>query len=189
MKIAIFSDAHDNIWNLKAALSAIHDCDALLYCGDLCSPFIIPLMAQRFSKDIHIVFGNNDGDTYRITQNAAGFPQVHLYGEVFKKVMDGKSFAMNHYPEIATELAKTGEFDVVCYGHDHLRHESRSGKTLLVNPGTLMGYNPKPPGGTPPEDVVPTFAIYDTGTNATAWYEVHAPDKPELIVRVTNKPG
>ena len=72
----------------------------------------------------------------------------------------GKQFAMNHYPEIARELAASQHFDVVCYGHDHQFYKGFVGKTLLINPGTLMGYNPLTK-----TSVAVTYGIYDTDTS------------------------
>jgi hypothetical protein len=36
-------------------------------------------------------------------------------------------------------LARSGQYAVVCYGHDHALHEERVNGCLLVNPGELMG--------------------------------------------------
>ncbi|MFN8541102.1 MAG: metallophosphoesterase family protein [Thermomicrobiales bacterium] len=85
MKLAILSDVHDNVWNLRAALGALGECEALLYCGDLCSPFVIGLLGEGFAgKPIHVVFGNNDGDLFRIAGNAARQEQITLHGELFQ---------------------------------------------------------------------------------------------------------
>jgi putative phosphoesterase len=51
--------------------------------------------------------------------------------------------------------AETGTFDVVCYGHTHRPWVEKIGDCLLVNPGELAGQRYKP-----------TFAIYDTESNA-----------------------
>jgi predicted phosphodiesterase len=85
---------------------------------------------------------------------------VKLYGELFKMKIAGKQFAMNHYPEIARELAASQHFDVVCYGHDHQFYNDFVGKTLLISPGTLMGYNP-----ITKNNVDVTYGIYDTDTS------------------------
>jgi uncharacterized protein len=91
MKIAILSDVHDNVWKLKTVLSHLDDCQTMLFCGDLCSPFMLDLL-QRFSGSIHLIFGNNDGDLYRITEKAALQPtRIFLYGDCFNgKSKDGK---------------------------------------------------------------------------------------------------
>ena len=46
MRIAILSDIHDNLWNLAAAISSVQAADALICCGDLCSPFVIDELAK-----------------------------------------------------------------------------------------------------------------------------------------------
>ena len=48
MKIGILSDIHDNIWNLRAALEGLGEADALICCGDLCSPFVVGLLGEGF---------------------------------------------------------------------------------------------------------------------------------------------
>jgi uncharacterized protein len=175
MKIAIMSDVHDNIWNLKKALLKVQHCDFLLFCGDLCSPFVLNLFKQHFKNPVHIVFGNNDGDTFRITENAKD-SNIKLHGEFYQDTLDGKKVAMNHYPDIAQNIARSGAFELVCYGHDHVAKEYREEQTIVLNPGALMGYNPKPPGeNTAPKDIKPTFVIYDAQTDSTTWYVLNNP--------------
>jgi len=168
MQIGIFSDIHDNVWKLHDALETMKDCDALVCCGDLCSPFIIGLIGERFNKGpVYIVFGNNDGDLYRITQNASRFTQIRLGGEFLSFEMDGRKIAVNHYPEIAREIAKNKKYDLVCYGHNHIADKREEGKTILLNPGTVMGYNPATK-----TTIGSTVAIYDTGLNTVSFKEL-----------------
>jgi putative phosphoesterase len=167
MKIAILSDIHDNVWKLAAALDNLKDVDTLLCCGDLCSPFVIGQLANGFDGPIHIVFGNNDGDLYRITQNAQSFKHVTLHGHHFQDIFDGKRFAMNHYPDIAGEIAASANFEAVCYGHNHDYKIELVGPTLTINPGPIMGYNP-----IKKVDVPSTFVIYDTRTDEPLSYQV-----------------
>ena len=168
MKIAVLSDVHDHIWNLQTALASLDDTEALLYCGDLCSPFVVGLLAEGFqNRPIEIVFGNNDGDLFRITQNAAKHEHVRLHGEVYKNQLDGRDIAMNHFPAIAGEFLGAGSFDLVCFGHDHTFRIERTGRTLAVNPGTLLGYDP-----VHGRDVPATFAVYDGETGEAAGYQV-----------------
>ena len=161
MKICILSDIHDNVWNLSKALrmGELKDTDAMLFCGDLCAPFIIKLLGQAYSKPIHIVFGNNDGDGAAIIANAENFTNIHIHGEYFRGEFEGKTFAMNHYPDKSRAIAETGAYDVVCYGHNHTIAEERIGDTLLLNPGAIMGYH-----GGRLEDISPTFVILDTAS-------------------------
>jgi putative phosphoesterase len=170
MRIAILSDIHDNVWKLAAALDAVRDADVLLCCGDLCSPFVIHQLGRGFAQPIHIVFGNNDGDLYRITANARQYDHIRLHGEMFRGELDGQRFAMNHYDGIARTLAASSEFDVVCYGHNHLFAVERIGGTLAINPGAIMGAAFAPDGSR--TDIASTFVMYETRTGDVAQFEV-----------------
>jgi hypothetical protein len=167
MKIGILSDIHDNIWNLRAALEGLREADALICCGDLCSPFVVGLLAEGLAgRPIHVVFGNNDGDLFRITQNASRLKGVQLHGELFQGELGGKRVFVNHYPLIA-RAAATEEYDLICYGHNHLFVIERHGGALLVNPGAIMGYEP---GGK--REIPATFVSYDTEADQATAYQV-----------------
>ncbi|UKJ07883.1 YfcE family phosphodiesterase [Solitalea lacus] len=167
MKITILSDIHDNVWNLNALFDFIKHTDALIFCGDICAPFMLSILAKNYSNPIHMVFGNNDGDRFNLLGKAIQHPHVKLYGEVMSAELDGKLFYVNHYPEIALEVARSGEFDVICYGHDHdhaiLQHEDY----LAINPGTVMGFAPRKLAACPA-----TFVIYDTVSNRVESFEI-----------------
>jgi len=76
---------------------------------------------------------------------------LELHGQFADLAIDNKRFAINHYPDIARGLSQSDQYDVVCYGHDHVLHEEQIGKTQLLNPGEIMGRLGKR-----------TFMIYDT---------------------------
>lgn len=165
MRLAVVSDIHDNVWTLQAALQWLREVDALIFCGDFCSPFIMERLATGFHGPIHCVFGNNDGDLFRITTTAARFAHVKLWGafaDLPAELMEGKRIAVTHYPEIAHAVAASGIYDLVCYGHTHKLERGRVGRTLTINPGELMG------GLTG----LATFVVYDTTTEDLAAYEV-----------------
>jgi predicted phosphodiesterase len=50
-------------------------------------------------------------------------------------------------------LAETGEYDVVCCGHNHVSGVETIGDCLLLNPGDLLG-----------RDDPPGFLLFDTGS-------------------------
>jgi putative phosphoesterase len=140
MKIAVLSDSHDNIWKLAAAMPHLAAADAVIHCGDLCSPFMILRLGEGVGgRPVHMVWGNNDGDTFLIARNAGAFPNINLHGHVARLEMGGLRIGVNHYPELARGLAASGAFDLVCYGHDHTAHQEWIGPCLLLNPGELMG--------------------------------------------------
>ena len=170
MRIAVLSDIHDNVWKLAAALDRARGADAMICCGDLCSPFIVHQIGRGFSQPIHVVFGNNDGDLFRITANARRYEHIHIHGEFFRGEFEGRRVAANHYDNIARAVAASGEFDVVCFGHNHVYEIARTGRTLAINPGAIMGAAFAADGTR--TDVASTFVIYDTASHATERFEV-----------------
>jgi hypothetical protein len=172
MRLAVLSDIHDNIWKLATALEAVRPADAMICCGDLCSPFIVHQLGKGFAGPIHIVFGNNDADLFRITANAQKYPQIRIHGEFFRAEFDGRAVAAVHYDNIARPLAASGEFDLVAFGHNHVYEIARSGRALLVNPGPILGAKFGPDGAA--ADVPSTFVIYDTVANEASGYELAA---------------
>lgn len=153
MRIGIISDTHDNIWRLEEALSYLQDTDAILHCGDLISPFIVHRLGKGLgNKPVHVVWGNNDGDKRALTQAAGQYGNITLHGDFADLSLDSVRIAINHYPEIGRSLASCEQYDLVCYGHDHTAFKEQIGKTLLINPGEVMGLNGSA-----------TLAIYDTG--------------------------
>ncbi len=153
MKIAVFSDSHDNVPNLEKFLNWVNQSSIkeIIFCGDLCAPSILKkLLAVEFSGKIRMVFGNVT-DREMLTMIAKDFPHVIHYGDLAEFEIDGENYAVIHYPDQAKDLAVSGKYDLVFYGHNHKPWEELVGKTRLVNPGTLAGLFQKA-----------TFAVYDT---------------------------
>jgi putative phosphoesterase len=156
MKIAVLSDIHDNIWNLERALKRVkkEKCKAIIFCGDFVSPFVVSQLVET-KIPIWGVFGNNEGDRYSIAEvEYKNLDKLHLYDRgLFEFELGGKKFAVHHYELTALYAAQTGKYDAVFYGHTHQVKVKNVGKTLLANPGEIMGKNGKC-----------TFGIYDTKT-------------------------
>ena len=71
MKIAIISDSHEHWDNLRHAINlANKNCDVLLFSGDLMAPGNGLAALKTFNGPVHMVFGNNDGDKYKLTKNS-----------------------------------------------------------------------------------------------------------------------
>ena len=162
MRVAIISDIHDNIPKLRAALRRLEGVGAVLCLGDLCSPFTVRELGDGFRGPIHIVFGNNDGDQYRIADVAKKYPHIRIHGEYADLEIDGRTFSLNHYDDIARAIAATEKHDVVCYGHSHRLVIERKGSTLVVNPGEIFGLLTGKS----------TFVIYDTKSGEAEPVEV-----------------
>ena len=161
MRIAIISDIHDNIPKLRAALASMSDIDALICCGDLCSPFIIKELGLGFEGAIHIVFGNNDGDRYRIAEGARKYPQIKIYGEYIELKFDGKKVAINHFDNMGRAMTGSN-YDVVCFGHNHQFEITQLDDTLIINPGEIYGLLTG----------ASTYVVYDTQTGEATRVDV-----------------
>ena len=162
-KIAIVSDSHDNVATLERALSAIRSAgaDTLLHCGDLSAPFIVTLLAEGFAGDIHIIFGNNDGDGRLLQALSEPHAHVTLHGIYHELEVAERKIAMIHYPEPALRIAQSGVFDLVCYGHDHTAHQEQIGDCWLVNPGEILGLKHGP-----------SWGLYDCAAHSYAQQEL-----------------
>jgi putative phosphoesterase len=153
MIVGIISDSHDNIWNLDKALAKLKDVDVLIHCGDFCAPFIIKDYLAKFGKPVHCVYGNID-DREVNKKLADEAENITFYGDEAEFELAGKKIAIRHMPDKAEELAKSGKYDVVFYGHKHKADIKKIGNTLFVNPGEIMGRLGNP-----------TYAIWDTETD------------------------
>lgn len=184
MKIGIISDIHDHLKNLRLALEYLRkDCDLMICCGDFCSPFVLEAF-KMFDGNVCTVFGNNDADVYRMLGKSPN--QFIHYGELAElviynddlyhtadikiKALDRSEYliiAINHFPEIAKSLSRSGLYDVVCYGHNHQISIDKVHGCVSINPGSIMGYQPG-------KDVFtePTFVIYDTKASAASGYAI-----------------
>lgn len=150
----MISDIHDHLDHLESALKAARGAQVLLCCGDLCSPFVVDRLGRGFQGDIHVVFGNNDGDRYRIALRAAGFRNITLHGEFAELDIDGRKIALHHFDDVGRALARGGKYDLVCFGHNHRAETQSLDGTVLLNPGEVMG------GLSPGKS--PSLGFYDT---------------------------
>jgi len=157
MKSLVCSDIHDHVKNLESALMVANtaNCDSVICCGDICSSFILDVYNTLCNLPFHVIFGNNDGDKFHLTQKASFLNskrseenQIHLHGEflladkghTLSGIPAEISLAVYHYPQMARVLADSGKYNVVCFGHSHESSIEKVGDTILINPGSLMGY-------------------------------------------------
>jgi putative phosphoesterase len=167
MRLGIISDIHDNLPNLEVAIRFLNEnADVLLCCGDLCSPFVMDVL-RKFPGPVHVIFGNNDADLFRITKKSDS--RLQLHGEFLDIELEGRKIAANHFDNIARPIAHSGLYDLVCFGHNHrISFETLNG-TPTVNPGPILGIAFGPSGW---ERVAATFAVCDLPSMAVSFYQV-----------------
>ncbi len=146
MKIGIFSDSHDDIPRLGAAIEAAvaAGAGALLHCGDLVAAVTLARL-PKLPVPLHVIHGNNTGDIYALAQVAGRSDGRLVYhGMEAALELGGRRVFVVHYPRYARALATTGDWDVVCCGHNHkvavepIRNV-KGGTSLYVNAGTTAG--------------------------------------------------
>jgi len=141
MILGVMSDSHDHLGNIGRAVSAFTDkkIGALIHGGDMCSPFVFRELGKLkgFCPRMYAVFGNNDGDRVLLTEKGGGF--CTFRDGAFTLELGGRRIALMHYPDVAESLHRSGDFDLVIYGHTHrVRVEGR--QRVLLNPGSCAGY-------------------------------------------------
>lgn len=146
MKICILADSHDNIQLLEAAVAnaKTDGASVVLHCGDIVAPSTLTCLFKH-GLPIHVIHGNNSGDLYALVKLAAQSDNLlHYHGmDAMLQLADRRVF-MVHYPHYAYAMAVTGNWDLVCYGHNHLASQEvlpniRGNNTTLINPGTVGG--------------------------------------------------
>ncbi len=146
MKVAVMSDSHDHEANTRRAVEQANDLSAqvLVHCGDLISPFMLEEL-DAFAGPVHLIFGNNPGDqTLLVRACDARKERVTLHGWAGRLELGGRATVLVHEPFHVASLARSGDFDLVLFGHTHRWHVERIGKALVVNPGELLGRKEEP---------------------------------------------
>lgn len=164
MLIAIISDTHDNIPNLKKVLDYCREnkVEKIIHCGDLAEIETLDYLKENFSGDIFWTFGNMDRGHSADYPFADGkYKSINIFSKHGEVEIAGKKIAFVHFPEYARSLAEEGRFDYVFYGHTHkpwteiIQGENRFSGNIknceMLNPGNVANqYYP------------PTFAIWNT---------------------------
>jgi uncharacterized protein len=163
MKIGVISDTHDQAELIRGAVDLFNEEHVawVIHCGDWVAPFILYFFSA-LKAPLRGVFGNNDGDKFRhlINKDKWGI-NLEIEDRFLELELDQKRIAVFHgdYPGLVNALVKCGNYDAVFHGHTHQKVNEMRGKTLSLNPGTLMRESsPKIKGA--------SIAIYDTLTHS-----------------------
>ncbi|MFW5703445.1 MAG: YfcE family phosphodiesterase [Patescibacteria group bacterium] len=166
MKIGVIADTHDHVDIFGKVGTVLKDrgVEMIVHCGDWCAPYSVALFAKVMNKmcpnvPINGVFGNNDGDIYRIIQTVESEElAVFIQRDIMELEEDGKKIAIYHGTEeaIVNALLNSGNYQVVMRGHTHVGSIDSVNNTLHINPGTVSSYS----NGTILDKV--SIAVYDT---------------------------
>lgn len=133
--IAIISDSHDNLANLKKVASFVKEkrIDTIIHCGDVASVQVMRQAFGKFNGNIYIAMGNLDKE--RDFPAEVPYPNWKIHQE-FGSL---RNIAFTHFPEKARELAESGKYGIVFYGHTHKPWEEKVKGTRMINPGNVAG--------------------------------------------------
>jgi len=137
IKIGVISDTHDNIPKIKQAIEIFNKkkVSLVIHAGDIVSPFaLIPF--KELKAGFVSIFGNNDGDKLLLKERAEG----RIFHQPYKFEYFDKKIVVMHEPDIVEELAISGYYDLIIYGHTHRAKIENINNTLIVNPGEAGGW-------------------------------------------------
>lgn len=139
MKIAIISDIHDNLANLKTFLSWTkkESVEKIICCGDVTNSETIDFLAQSFVGEIILVRGNMEVyDEHLLSR----YLSVNYLGRYGVCTVAGVTVGVCHEPDYIPQVMELNQaIKIIFYGHTHKPWlEDKSG-LMLVNPGTLGG--------------------------------------------------
>ena len=147
MKICVISDTHDRVELLHAAIedAKSRGAERIIHCGDVVAPYTLKAIRQ-FELPMDVIHGNNKGDLAVLGQ-LANDPEslITYHGRDAVLEIANQRLFMVHFPNYARAIAQSGEWDVVCCGHNHrckveqIQHSEGKGSTQVVNPGSASG--------------------------------------------------
>ena len=150
MKIAIISDIHDNIPNLKKCLEYClkNNIEKIFCCGDVTNFETLKFLANNFQKEIYLIKGNAEIFT---DDEPKKYENIIYFGRIARFELAKKTIGLCHEPFLLDYVLKKGKCDIIFYGHTHKPWIEKKDTYLFINPGTLGGVFQKA-----------TFAVWDT---------------------------
>lgn len=164
MKIAILADVHDHRDNLDWFLENVlkREVDHIIHLWDYWAPgrSVTPIIDLWIPIDG--IWWNNDGEKRWVMRQFARSELCTMHRTLFGTVeLWWKKVFMSHFPDLATPMAKSGEYDIVLYGHTHHRDLQVIGSTIVCNPWGLCGNFESA-----------SYALYDTESNTFTFIEM-----------------
>lgn len=101
MKVLVLLDIHDHIDKLQKVVEAVlGKVEAVIFCGDLVSPFSAGLLA-KLDLPTYACLGNNDEDQVGLVRRSGPkFVWVNLSQEFGQVELAGRKVAFCHYPKL-----------------------------------------------------------------------------------------
>ena len=136
--LGVVSDSHDNDYMIQVALDVFkrHGVDQVVHCGDVMEPRLVGYFSNFKTT---FVVGNND-DEAALAEEAAKIGAVVQRQPVCLD-WHGKRLFLVHGHDggktSAENAFRTGDWDLVCYGHTHIPDLRKENGSIMLNPGAL----------------------------------------------------
>ena len=137
MLLGVFSDTHDHLDNIGKAVELFNarGVDLVIHAGDVVSPFALdPLKALK--APWQGVFGNNEGEIPYLLEKAQG----ELQPPPLELELEGHKVLVKHFHHYVEELALSGRYSLIIYGHTHRSRVEKVGPAWVLNPGEACGW-------------------------------------------------
>ncbi len=187
MRIGLISDTHNNLQNVKLALTRFHSegVKTILHAGDITGPKILEALAYVTTPkeshppnrgerepssefDVWLVWGNMDRHPQLASTAQAIFGPGRL-AYMQDLTLNDARIALIHgdvwerlQALIYAEDAGNPSYDYVIHGHTHKPKDERTNTTRVINPGALGNAAWRSP----------TYAILDLATDDLQWFKV-----------------
>lgn len=134
MQIGIISDTHDDMTSIKKAVDVLNNrkVSRVIHAGDIVSPFTFEVF-KDLKGDFTGIFGNNDGDRLLLKERSGN----NIHNQPLMLNIEKKRIIIFHEPYIVNEIAESGNFNIIIYGHTHKPDIRKVKDTLIINPGKV----------------------------------------------------
>jgi len=166
MKIAVISDIHDNYYSFIEALKIVKEqwCEQILFLWDLWHGRLAKFFAD-FDIPTKMIRWNNDWEiTGMLKISMSPWSNLQIISSSTYSFCEfaWKKIFMTHYKDLSDSMAKSGEYDVIFYWHEHIFEIHKIWDCLVCCPWEIVWW----------ENKISSFVIYNTESNEIKKIEV-----------------
>lgn len=172
IRLGILSDTHGDVERTARVMRSLRrlGVDEILHCGDIGSTRVLDVLVEvneGWEIPITCVLGNVDAWDRTI----GAYPRigrVYVAGRFVEREIGGLRMAMLHGDDDRRwhEAVASGRYNVIFYGHTHVRADDMTGATRCINPGAVFRASP------------PSMATFDVGERALTYYSLDGDKLP-----------
>ena len=137
--IGVMSDSHDNLDAIQKAMRffSAMKCELVVHAGDFIAPFAAKELCS-LDCPVKAVFGNCDGERQGLRKVFEHCGEIRK--EPFTFEHGQRTFLLTHTHFANEAHLRSGQYDVIIYGHTHKPEMRRARNSLLINPGETGGW-------------------------------------------------